>query len=172
MTEQDIRATVSAYGIKTIINLCREKREPWYSGEVKVAKELGLRHVDIGMNASQLPPPEKLAALLRVFAEGPYPILIHCWAGADRTGLACAIYRVVVEHDGFATAVSNNLTWRYGHFASGNARAMDDFFELYRQTGGGKDLAQWIVKDYPRLYEMRMGAPRANSVRGVSTPPP
>jgi len=159
MTEQDIRATISAQGIRTIINLCGGKREPWYRAEVKVAKELGVRHVDIGISAEKLPPPEKLEALLQVFAEGPYPILIHCRAGADRSGLASTIYRVVVEHDRFAAAVRDNLTWRYGHFAKGDAHAMDDFFTLYRRTGKGKDLAQWIVEDYPELYVIRMGVP-------------
>ena len=111
------------------------------------------------MNADKLPPPEKMKEMLQVFDDGPFPILIHCRAGADRTGLASTVYRVVVEHDRFAKAVRDNLTWRYGHFANGDAHAMDDFFTLYRRTSQGKDLAEWILEDYPELYESRTQKP-------------
>ena len=159
MSGEDIRATISKYGIKTIINLRGVKREPWYAKEAKIAQELGVTLVDIGMRADKLPPPDEMKEMLRVFREGPFPILIHCRAGADRTGLASTVYRVVVKHDRFAKAVSENLTWRYGHFAKGDAHAMDDFFTLYRRTSQGKDLAQWILEDYEDLYESRTQKP-------------
>jgi hypothetical protein len=44
---------------------------------------------------------------------------------------------------------------------------MDDFFKLYRRTSQGKDLAQWIVEDYPDLYENQT-QPSAPSKDGPS----
>jgi len=163
MAGRDLRAALSAHGIKTVVNLRGQKRDRWYATEVEVAEELGLKRVDIALSAEELPPPDKLVALLDVFAQGPYPMLIHCWAGSDRSGLASVIYRVVMEHAPLASALKDDLTWRYGHFAWSEAHAMDDFFELYRQTGRGKDLAQWIREDYPELYEARMRPPAGST---------
>jgi protein tyrosine phosphatase (PTP) superfamily phosphohydrolase (DUF442 family) len=158
MTQVELRETIAAHGIRTILNLRGASVEPWYSEEVKAAKELGVRHVDIALSATCLPPPDKAADLVRAFREGPYPMLLHCRAGADRTGLACAVYEMAVARRSLDQALRGQLTWRYKHFAIGKWRAMDDFFELYRRTSGGKDLAQWILDDYPAIYARQNGA--------------
>ena len=44
-----------------------------------------------------MPPPESLRALLAAFDAAPYPIIYHCQAGADRTGLVSAIYAAIYE---------------------------------------------------------------------------
>lgn len=152
MSYKEIRQTVSTYGIRTMINLKGIENEPWYTEEIKAAKDSGIRHVDIDLNPWKLPPPQELAKLLEAFQKDLYPIWIHCQAGSDRTGLACVIYRVVQEGVPLDKALNDQLTWRYGHWAYGNARPMDTFFELYRQTGRGKDLASWILQDYPLIY--------------------
>jgi protein tyrosine/serine phosphatase len=152
MHERELRKTITAYGIKTIINLRGMSSSPSYLEELKVANELGVRHVDIEISARQLPPPEKVEELLKTFAKGPYPILVHCSGGADRSGLASVLYRVICEDEPFTSALKEQLTWRYGHFAVGQRRAMDDFFKLYLQTGAKKDFAQWIIEDYPEVY--------------------
>ena len=72
--------------------------------------------------------------------------------GRDRSGLASAIYRIVVEQAPCKAAMKEQLTWRYGHWGLGDNAAMDDFFKLYLHTGGGKGLARWIVEDYPSHY--------------------
>ena len=158
MSQRELRRTVSTYGIRTIINLQGASSEPWYSGELKTADALGVKHLDIGLCPSRLPPPDKAADLVRAFTQGEYPMLIHCYAGSDRTGLACAIYEMIVTHDPLNEALKEQLTWRCGHFAIGKVRAMDDFFELYRQTAGSKNLARWIVEDYPSHYIERRPA--------------
>jgi protein tyrosine/serine phosphatase len=79
-------------------------------------------------------------------------MLIHCKGGADRSGLASVIYRVVIEKAPFDSALNDQLSWRYGHFPVGEVRSMDDFFNLYLNNGKGKDLERWIHEDYPSLY--------------------
>jgi protein tyrosine/serine phosphatase len=138
-----------------MINLKGVEKKPWYLDEIKAAEDMGIVHVDIGLNPWRLPPPKELVKLLDAFKTEPYPIWIHCQAGSDRTGLACVLYRVVQEHASLDEAIKDQLTWRYGHWAYGNARAMDTFFELYRQTGKTRDLVRWIMDDYPAIYAER-----------------
>ena len=157
MSPRELRETVSAYGIRTIVNLRGMSVDPWHSQEVKAVSELGVRYVEIALSATSLPPPERAADLVRAFREGPYPMLIHCKGGADRTGLACAIYEMVVAHHSLDEALRAQLTWQCRHLPIGKWRAMDDFFDLYREMGRGKDLAQWIFDDYPAVYAKQNG---------------
>jgi undecaprenyl-diphosphatase len=153
MTEENLRQVVSMYQIHTIVNLRGSHKRDWYIEEKKVAKELNIHHVDICLDYNRLPPPQALTDLLHVLQTSPYPILIHCKAGADRSGLASVIYRVVVEKLSLCSALNEQLTWRYGHFPIGEVRAMDDFFDLYLKKGDGKNFERWIVEDYPSFYK-------------------
>jgi hypothetical protein len=63
----------------------------------------------------------------------PKPMLIHCWGGADRTGLASALYLYGVKHQGSDQA-AEQLSWRYGHLPYlwwSKTRAMDNTFNRY-----------------------------------------
>jgi hypothetical protein len=67
-------------------------RDPWYSAEVKKADSSGVLFFDLPLSATQRPGRRELLLLIDLFDRCPYPLLIHCKAGADRTGLASAIY--------------------------------------------------------------------------------
>lgn len=92
-TARGLRTLVQEYGIRSIINLRGEQHgQDWYEGELAVSQELGLERVDIKMSANRLPHRQDLILLLDAFNRLPRPILIHCKAGADRTGEAVAIF--------------------------------------------------------------------------------
>ncbi len=89
----DIERIHAEYGIKTILNLRGENEgERWYDVEKETAEKLGIKLINIGMKASRLPHKEDLIKLLDTFKTAERPILMHCQAGADRTGEASAIY--------------------------------------------------------------------------------
>lgn len=94
-------AAVELYGIRTVINLRgANPGEPWYDEEIEVSEALGVTHVDHRMSAQSLPSPEVLAAVVDTLQTAEYPILIHCQAGADRTGAISAIYRMLMlDHE-------------------------------------------------------------------------
>lgn len=125
----------------------------WYRSELASCRTHGAVHVDITMSARRLPQPAKLVKLLTVLDHTPYPVLIHCSAGADRTGLVCTLYENIYQNIPLDRAEREQLTWRYGHFAIGQTHAMNDFFTLYRTTGNGLDLRTWIVTRYPAVYK-------------------
>ncbi len=127
----DLAGYVRAYGIKTVINLRgAHPGEPWYDEEMRAARELRLYHIDIALSARREPGPARLLALEKALREAPAPILVHCKGGADRSGLAAALYVLEVEH-GSPEAAAGQLSLAYGHFPYLWSRtgAMDRAFE-------------------------------------------
>lgn len=149
----DLESVLKRDGIRTVISLrAGSPRDDWYRDELAACKRVAADHKDITFSARKLPPPETLAALLDAFDHAQYPILLHCQAGSDRTGLASALYAHLYEKLPLARAEAEELTWRYGHFPVDKTRAMDDFFTLYRRDANGLDLRTWILKKYPQVY--------------------
>jgi protein tyrosine/serine phosphatase len=110
----DLRRWATNTGIRSVINL-RGSHEgtPWYDEEVVVSNELGLTHYDFGMSASKGLDPARAATLITLLRDAPKPVLIHCKAGSDRTGLASALY-LADRGDGEMLA-EGQISLRYGH---------------------------------------------------------
>jgi undecaprenyl-diphosphatase len=121
--------TVYKYHIKSILNL-RGKylEEKWYTEEMKVSSEHNVRHYDIDLSAYREPTSEEMQILIGLFKSAPRPILIHCQAGADRSGLVAAMWKVIVDKQSKIEA-GKQLSIVYGHMPVGPASAMDQFFE-------------------------------------------
>jgi hypothetical protein len=139
--------------IHTVVNLRGyAPASPWYQSEVAVCRRVGVKHLDIELTDHDLPPPERLKALFDIFEEDAYPILIHCQAGADRSGLVSALYLIQYQHVPLKRAVHSQLSWQYGHLPFGPAQAMERFFNLYSETNDGLGLREWALSRYPALY--------------------
>jgi protein tyrosine phosphatase (PTP) superfamily phosphohydrolase (DUF442 family) len=81
--------------IKSILNLRGgDRTDWWYDAEVKTAENHGVTYFDYPLSATRRPTRFELLVLLDVLERCPYPLLIHCKSGADRTGLASALYRM------------------------------------------------------------------------------
>jgi hypothetical protein len=63
----------------------------WYRDECRVTHTANISQEDITLSAKRYPHPGEIGRLIEVFDHTDYPVLIHCAAGADRTGLASAI---------------------------------------------------------------------------------
>jgi protein tyrosine phosphatase (PTP) superfamily phosphohydrolase (DUF442 family) len=121
---------VTENGIKTIINLRGEHpEERWYQEENAASRRLNVEHIDLGLSASHEPDDQTLKQLIRLMRQAKQPILIHCEAGADRSGLAAALYRFAVSGDKPEIA-EKQLSIFYGHFPWLGSRtgAMDRAF--------------------------------------------
>lgn len=158
LTGHNLADALDTNHIATVVNLRGGSNEnDYYRSETQECAERRIDHVDIPFSARYLPPPDRLKKLFFTFDTARYPLLIHCSAGADRTGLASAIYVHLYRHEPLDQALREQLTWRHGHFPLGQTRAMDDYFALYRQTGQGLGLREWTLTRYPALYAI---APR------------
>ncbi|MGO9380083.1 MAG: hypothetical protein ACLP29_16245 [Dissulfurispiraceae bacterium] len=88
-------------------------------------------HYDVSLSASQEPTPKETQIILQLFKSAFRPILIHCQAGADRSGLVAATRKVIVDNKSKIEA-SKDLSILYGHSSLGPASAIDHFFEKWR----------------------------------------
>ena len=153
MSAATLKDALAAHGIKCVVNLLGEHPAAgWYEQELGVCQTAGVQHDDINIGLGKLPPPEALQALAVRLKTGPYPMLWHCRHGVDRSGLAAVLYLMIVEKRSLDDAIAHELTWHNGHFPLGAARSVDRVLELYRQTGHGRDIQDWITQDYPAVY--------------------
>lgn len=119
------------YGIKTILNLRGEnEKHGWYDSEVAQSNALGIKHIDFRMNSSTELTPDQAMQLIAIMRDAPKPLLIHCQAGADRTGLASALYLAAIARKSEKVA-EGQLSLRYGHipYSFSHAFPMDITFE-------------------------------------------
>jgi protein tyrosine phosphatase (PTP) superfamily phosphohydrolase (DUF442 family) len=155
LTADDFEHAIRAYGIRTVINLrgCGDPN-PWYLEECRKSHELQVQQADICLSAGRLPSTVELRRLLHTLDETEYPILLHCFRGADRTGMASALVLLLQTDVGFREA-RRQLGWRYGHFRLGRTAYLDQFLDSYMDWLRAKKLRHspatiraWIEHEY------------------------
>lgn len=102
------------HGIKAILNLRDESKGDWYREEKAAADALGIKLVDYPLSSAQELSVEQAEQLAMLMKDLPKPFLIHCEHGANRTGLASAIYLDAVAKKGDRVA-ERQLSPFYGH---------------------------------------------------------
>ena len=103
------------YEIETVINLRGEAPgEKWWEEERAAMEASGKTWINIANGAGRLPHKEDLRTYLDALQHAPRPILVHCKAGADRTGFASAIYQMAYM-DKTPKEASKMLTLKYFH---------------------------------------------------------
>jgi len=86
------------YRIRSVLNLRSiHSSNSIYQREAQACHSLGIKLYHLRMSAKKFPSIKQLKQLVNLLQKVPKPMLIHCKAGADRTGLASAI--VLILHD-------------------------------------------------------------------------
>lgn len=112
---EKLEQAVDRLGVKSVLNLCGEQPgAAWYEGEVEVSRRRGVKFVSLALSANTALDASQVAKLAEVVRDAPKPLLIHCRAGSDRTGLASAIY--VALRGGSLRDAQDQLSLYYGHF--------------------------------------------------------
>lgn len=141
VTSDDLHDYVREHGIRSVINLRGANvGAEWYDNEVRTAKQLGLHHYDFRMSSSRQLKKDEALQLIAIMRDAPKPLLIHCRAGADRTGLASALYMAAIAK-GTEWQAEKQLWLTYGHVPLWftGAYAMNDTFESLEPYLGFKD---------------------------------
>ena len=122
---------IKKYNIRSIVNLRgKNLNKPWYVEEARVSAESNVAHYNISLAASRELSDNDIKELMEIFKSAPRPVLIHCQAGADRSGLVAAMWRVVVDKEPKSEA-EKQLSILFGHIPIGKTSAMDRSFEKW-----------------------------------------
>jgi Tyrosine phosphatase family len=142
-------------GIRSVINL-RGTGDPvgWYLDEVRTAHKYSVCQEDIDFSAGRLPSTSELRRLIVVLERTPYPIVMHCRRGSDRTGMASAVAVLLMTDEPLEDAF-RQLHWRFGHVALGRPAQLDQFLGFYKDwlTAEGKhhsaaNFRSWAMEHY------------------------
>ncbi|WP_341368704.1 tyrosine-protein phosphatase [Yoonia sp. BS5-3] len=142
-------ARYAGMGIKTVLNLRGPAKQPHYLFEVESCEKLGLTLVTCQMAARRAPKRKELIKLLDTFETMERPFLMHCKSGADRTGLAAALYVMLYENAPLDVA-KKQLSFRYLHIKKTSTGILDHFLECYAARAAQSPITidAWIKTEY------------------------
>ena len=128
-----LQSLAREYGIRTVVNLrgCCDPT-PWYRNEARSCQEMDINLEDLAFSATRLPSTKAIRELLDILDNAQEPLLIHCHRGIDRTGLACALWKLLKTDEGLDSAYWQ-LGARFGHFRFGRTAHMDEALDAYAQ---------------------------------------
>lgn len=136
---------LKARGIRSVLNLRAESPKPFYQTEKRICEELGFHLVSVPLSARAAPGKAQLLRLIDVFRNVETPLFMHCKSGADRSGLAAAIYLLVIEKRPLADA-RKMLSPRFVHLKWTKTGILDAFLDAYEEAGG--DFETWLQNQY------------------------
>ncbi|MDY8110993.1 tyrosine-protein phosphatase [Fulvimarina sp. 2208YS6-2-32] len=128
---QQLTRLIDRQSIRTIINLRGpHPGTPWWDAQKRVAVQAGIRMYDRSWSARRQLSDDELTDFLALIAHAEEPVLVHCMSGADRTGLAAALY-LAAKVDTSEAAAAAQLSILYSHIGLpiAPAFAMDRSFE-------------------------------------------
>ncbi|MBV1867782.1 MAG: tyrosine-protein phosphatase [Marinosulfonomonas sp.] len=155
-------------GIRTILNLRGPNNRSHYIFEKLACEAAGIDLVDLQTNAHRLASKATYLKLLDLFETLDKPFLMHCKSGADRAGLASALY--LMHIDGLPVAeAKKQLSARFIHFKWLKTGILDHMLDSYEaDTVDTKTSIQdWIANSFDpnalkRQFETARGAPNRN----------
>ena len=155
LSERRLQKNIKKYKFKSIINLRgKDKEEKWYQRESKIAKKNNISLYDVRLSAYKLPISSELDTLIDTLKTAKKPLLLHCQAGSDRSGLASAL-ALSIQKDAPLHELKNQFSWKYfiNPFRSQSCGKL--FFSYYEryldQTGidhSRNHLLHWIENKY------------------------
>jgi len=144
------------YGLKTLINLRGDAKNGSDALSREAARRLGLAFVDLALESRGVPQVSRILRLIQVYRTMAEPALIHCKSGADRAGLAAAIF--LLAEGASAERAAAELSLRFGHVRQARSGVLDAFVARYR-AAGEKSFLAWLTEDYDEDALRREFAP-------------
>lgn len=97
------------YSLRSVLCLASCTKE-----EKEIAKTYKIKYYDLTVNIPEITLVD-LDDIVEVLKESPKPLLIHCRQGADRTGLAAALYFLSIKGEAPKVSIKKGLKLRHGH---------------------------------------------------------
>jgi len=143
------------FQISSILNLRGgSPADSWYDAEVRSARESAVSYYDLPLSATRRPSRRELLRLIDLLDRCDYPLLIHCKSGADRTGLASALYLMVRRGEPPERALSA-FSIEYGHIPMFGTEHLHEPLDEYaawlktnRLPHTPERFRAWVKNDY------------------------
>ena len=151
--ERRLREWAQRYGIRTVVCLRSDIRHPAVIAERQAAERLGLQFIMVPLDSARLPNKNEMRRLIEVIETADRPMLIHCRAGADRTGVASVMAAMAVGGMRYSEA-KKQLSARYLHLAPSGSHVggLLDVYERNRgqggSAGGWDEFKDWALNVY------------------------
>lgn len=144
-------ARIKARGINTVLTLRGASDTAHYLTELQSCEELGLTLHATSMQARATATQEELLNLIAVFRRIERPFVMHCKSGADRAGLASAIWLMVMEGEPVERA-RRMLSPRYLHIRNSHVGILDHMLDVYAERNARSPLLfeDWVRNEYDR----------------------
>jgi protein tyrosine phosphatase (PTP) superfamily phosphohydrolase (DUF442 family) len=143
--EDGLARTIQEYGIRTVV--CLRGDGDGKAATHRAALGTGATFRNVPMSATRPPRPETLLELWDVAARAERPLLLHCRAGVDRTGLASAL--VVLHDTGDLAAARGELALLpHGHLGMFGTQAMDEVLDRFELHAATMSFPAWVRDVY------------------------
>ncbi len=141
-------AKLAKQGFKTIVNLRGPSECGFYYLEKKACDRYGILLKDAKLYSRQMPPFSDLQHLFLIYEDIELPAFFHCKSGADRAGLASALYLMVQKSSSVGEA-KRQLSLKFLHFKASKTGRLDYFLECYQQQEQkGILFKDWLANSY------------------------
>lgn len=135
-------------GIKAILNLRGIGPHAPYLFEVESCAALGLELASTKLKARAPASKDQFLKLFEIFDTIPHPFLMHCKSGADRAGLASALY--LLDQGAPIAQAKEQLSLRYLHLKFTKTGVQDHMLDLFEQRNAKSPISirDWISHEY------------------------
>ncbi|MFU8882781.1 MAG: fused DSP-PTPase phosphatase/NAD kinase-like protein [Rhodobacterales bacterium] len=136
-------------GIHTVLYL-RASSEKWaFHFERESLAALDMTMIGVPLHSRSAPTRKAVLDLIAAFRSIEKPFLMHCKSGADRAGLASAVYLMVMEGKDVAAA-RKMLSPRYIHLRFTKTGVLDLMLDHYAARNAASPISfeTWIETEY------------------------
>ena len=134
---------VRRYGIKTVLDLSDGPDTSYYAFERATVQKAGAIPVNHKIRAQAPPSAADLRRLIEILETTPRPVLVHCEAGAQRSGLASVLGAMAIGGQDYRTARKQmSMEYLLFYMSRDGVEGVLLFYEDYCR-GKGIDTAGW-----------------------------
>ncbi len=143
-------SNVNDYHIKSVINL-RHPDKYLVKSEKKWCEDLGLNYYNIPMSRGFSK--DRILEVIEILKNAEKPILVHCQAGKDRTGIISAIY--VIDFKKQPDKALDQLTLKYLYIRTPGRTYPKIIRQYFEETsnGMGKSFEDWLKENFKQIIE-------------------
>jgi protein tyrosine phosphatase (PTP) superfamily phosphohydrolase (DUF442 family) len=160
LSAPELERLIDSLALRSVVNLRGlDREEAWYGEQERALAARGVAHHGVRLSATRLPSPQQLERLARILETAKRPLLLHCGAGTDRSGLASALALLLAGEGVERARAEFGLLHGFPGWLSGSD--LPRWLDLYAAWLAARDLAhappavhRFLAEDYvPYFYK-------------------